>query len=122
MRTDLHRPSRAALLTLAAFTTLLLAHAVARAETYWLDGYEVEVTLRPERDSYLLGEPVTLMLTFKGRSDAELELLLSGEKDGEGWPDDFSVTVTDPDGNQLPRPDGVHDEKSYTNTVLRGSR
>jgi hypothetical protein len=94
------RLSAAALLfTLAA----MLAPAPVRAETYWVDGYELEVTLRPARGSYVLGEPVTLNLVFVNRTDTDLELLLSGERRGEGWPDDFEITVVGPGGERLSR-------------------
>lgn len=120
MRPSLNRHTLAALVALATFAAML-APSRARAEEYWLDGYEVEVTLRPERESFLLGEPVTLMLTFRGRSDAALELLLSGDRGGEQWPDDFEVTVTDPDGKTLPRPEGDRGAEIYTNVAMRAS-
>jgi hypothetical protein len=94
------RGAAALLLTLAA----LFAPPAARAETYWLDGREVEVSLRPERAAFVLGEPVRLLLNFENRSGDDLEILLSGEQRGERWPDDFEVSVTGPDGRALPRP------------------
>ena len=122
LRTSLR--AHAALLALATLASLLLMHADARAqtpETYWLDGYEVEVKLTTERESFFVGEPVMLFLIFEGRSDTDLELLLSGEKGGAGWPDDFEVTITGPDGKQLARPEDARAETSYTNTFMRGS-
>lgn len=121
-RTRTPGPRAAALL--AALAALLLAPAAARAETYWVDGYELEVTLGPARSSYVLGEPVTLELTFVNRADIDLELLLSGERTGSGWPDDFELTVVGPDGRRLPRPapgerDGGH---PYTNSFVRAVR
>jgi hypothetical protein len=106
------------LFTLAA---LLAPAAPARAETFWVDGYELEVTLRPDRAAFVLGEPVTLGLKFENRADTDLELLLSGEQEGSRWPDDFEVTVTGPDGRRLPRFDdgkaGL--QNSYTNSFVR---
>lgn len=117
MRPSLHRPALAALLALAALAATL-APSRARAESYWLDGYEVEVTLKPERDTFVLGEPVMLRLNFEGRSDTELELMLSAE--GGGWPDDFDVSVTGPGGESVARPEGRRPDDTYDNVALRG--
>ena len=107
----------ALLLTVAA----LLAPASTRAEDYWVDGYRVGVTLRTLQPSYVLGEPVTLIVNFENHADTALELLLSGEQDGAGWPDDFEVTVTGPGGDRLPRPapGERRDKYTYTNSFVR---
>ena len=102
MRPSLHRPALAALLALAPLAAIHTP-ARARAEDYWLDGYEVGVELKPQRESFLLGEPVELVLVFDNRSGTAVELLLSGEG-GRGWPDGFDVSVTGPDGKPAPRP------------------
>ena len=125
-RPEPHRAARARAAALALAFALLAPAAAARAdapETYWLDGYEVAVSLRPLRTSFVLGEPITLVLGFENRSAADLELLLSGEQ-GPGWPDDFEVRVTGPDGEALPRPDGEEGrrETSYTNSFVRAVR
>ena len=123
MRPSLHRRARASLLALAALAALLTP-ARASAETYWLDGYEVEVTLKPERKSYVLGEPVGLSMAFENRSDTAIELLLSSSA-GAGWPDDFDVRVTGPDGRVLPQPEDAgegRDGDSYLNTFLPARR
>jgi hypothetical protein len=109
----------------AALALTLLAPLIgtrAAAETYWLDGREVEVTLRPLRPSFILGEPVELVLEFINRSADDLELLLSGEG-GPGWPDDFEVRVFGPGGKALPRPDPEERGRDtpYTNTYVRAS-
>jgi hypothetical protein len=120
MRIKLHRYARAVTLTLAALASLLLAHARASAETYWLDGNEVEVTFKPMRQSFVLGEPIELMLWFENRSDTAVELLLSSSA-GRGWPDDFDVRVTGPDGKALPpleRSGEGRDGDSYLNSFL----
>ncbi|HEX8559918.1 MAG TPA: hypothetical protein VF668_17610 [Pyrinomonadaceae bacterium] len=101
----------------------LAAPPAARAEVYWLDGYEVEVSLRPARPSFVVGEPVDVSLDFENRSDTDLELLLSGER-GPGWPDDFEVRVTGPDGETLPRPapeEGGR-EAAYMNSYIGAAR
>lgn len=117
MRPSLHRYTLASLVALASLAEML-APARARAEDYWLDGYEVEVTLQPERDSFVLGEPVALYLVFENRSDTAVELLLSGEG-GRGWPDDFDVNVTGLDGKPVPRPArGEEGRGGYTNVFL----
>lgn len=122
------KPRRAARLRAAALLfalAALAAPAAARAETYWVDGYQLEVTLRPMRKAFVLGEPVTLALGFENRADTDLELLLSGEQSGERWPDDFEVTVNGPDGRKLPRAaDGGKGEgrNSYTNSFVRAVR
>lgn len=125
-RTNPSRTARARLRAAALLCALsaLLVPAPARAETYWVDGYELEVTLRPMRAAYVLGEPVTLQLAFENRTDTDLELLLSGEQKGEGWPDDFEVTVTGPDGTRLPRDDERErgHQNSYTNSFVRAVR
>ncbi|MFL6335645.1 MAG: HEAT repeat domain-containing protein [Pyrinomonadaceae bacterium] len=92
-------------------------------QTYWLDGYEVAVSLHPVRAGFLLGEPVTLSLDFENRSGTDLELLLSGER-GPGWPDDFEVTVTGPGGEKLPRPSAEEGgvESSYDNSYVNAAR
>ncbi len=120
MRVKLHRHARAFTLTLATLASLLLAHASASAETYWLDGYEVEVTLKPERESYVLGEAAYVELKFENRSADDLELMLSGEA-GRGWPDDFEMTVTGADGATVSRPDDRGQESVYMNTSVRGT-
>ena len=117
------RPRSAApallLLTLAA-----LSAPSARAETYFVDGYELEVTLGPTRASYVLGEPVAVALQFVNRADIDLELFLSGEKLGAGWPDDFEIAVTGPGGERLPRPAAEEREHrhAYTNSFVRAVR
>jgi hypothetical protein len=108
----------------AAALLFALAALPARAETYWVDGYELEVSLRPVRSAFVLGETVALNLDFENRAAVDLELLLSGEQERAGWPDDFEVTVTGPDGRRLPRPDdakGGH-QNSYTNSFVRAVR
>lgn len=130
MRREGLRHTRGARLCAAALLVTLAALAAApraraqSAQTYWVDGYELEVTLRPMRAAYVLGEPVTLQLGFENRADTDLELLLSGEQKGEGWPDDFEVTVTGPDGQRLPREDGGESghQNSYTNSFVRAAR
>lgn len=103
---------------------LALPGRPARAETFWADGYELEVTLAPTRAAFVLGEPVTLALKFENRSGSDVELLLSGEREGDGWPDDFEITVVGPDGGRLPRPDAGEDglHGSHTNMFLRAAR
>lgn len=99
----------------------LLAPAHARAEDYWVDGYRLGVTLRPLRASYILGEPPLLLINFENSHDIALELMLSGERDGAGWPDDFDVTVVGPDGARLPRPAPGErgDRYTYTSSFVR---
>lgn len=95
-----------------------------QTQTYWLDGYELEVTLRPSRDSFVLGERVTLNLDFVNRADTDLELMLSGERKGDGWPDDYELTVVGPGGERLPHSDDPEDglQRSYTNSFVRAAR
>lgn len=111
------------LLGALAALAALAAPTPARAEVYWLDGYEVEVSLRPARASFVVGEPVDVSLDFENRSDTDLELLLSGER-GPGWPDDFEVRVTGPDGETLPRPKPEEggSEAAYTNSYADSAR
>ena len=72
MRVKLHGRAPAFTLALASLAALLLAPASASAETYWLDGYELEVALAPVRPSFVVGETVDLRLAFGNRSDAEV--------------------------------------------------
>ncbi|HKG12418.1 MAG TPA: HEAT repeat domain-containing protein [Pyrinomonadaceae bacterium] len=117
MRPSLHRRTLDALLALASLASPP-APASARAETYWLDGYEVEVTLKPLREPFVLGEPVELVLTFENRSEAAVELLLSGDG-GRGRPDDFDVSLTGPDGKPVPRPAPTEEGRGgYSNIFL----
>src|SRR5436309_1143356 len=119
MRLKLHRRARAGLPALALLAALLVP-ARASAETYWLGGYQVEVALKPSRSSFVLGEPIDLLMTFENRSGTAVELLLSGSA-SSGWPDDFDVRVTGPDGKALPRPEESgegRDGDSYLNTFL----
>jgi hypothetical protein len=120
MRVKLHRRALAFTLMLAALATLMLAAARTRAETYWLDGYELEVALKPTRPSFVVGEAAELWLTFENRSDTVVELLLSGS-DGRRRPDDFDVRVTGPDGKALPRPEGA-EEDSFANIFVSARR
>lgn len=108
--------------TAALALALLAATAVTTlAETYFLDGYEVGVTLSPWRESFVVGEQVMVSLDFKNRADMALELLLSGER-GQGWPDDFEVRVTGPDGVPVPRPEGARRDEGYVNSYMPGRR
>jgi len=121
LRTSLHRRTHAALLALATLAALLLMPANARAETYWLDGYEVTVTLIPVRESFMIGERIKLALIFENHSDTDIELLLSSSA-GYGWPDDYDVRVTGPDGKLLPAPEGSEDggdANSHPNLFVR---
>jgi len=120
MRPSLHRPARALLLLALASLAVTFLHARASAETYWLDGNEVEVTLRPQRESFVVGERVAVVLSFRNLSGADLELLLSRERACDGWPDDSELTLRGPDGATRPRPEGRRDEGFYTNTFLHG--
>lgn len=81
---------------------VLLLPAHAAAETYWLNGYEVEATLKPERNPFVLDEPIVIGLTFENRTDDDLEILLSAGSGGK-WPDDYDVRVIGPDGKTIPR-------------------
>lgn len=103
--TSPRRRAAAALCLALATLAALAAPAPARAETYWVDGYELEITLEPLRPAYILGEPIRLSIRVENRSETELEMLWSGEG-GPGWPDDFEVRVFGPDGRELPRPPG----------------
>ncbi|MDT5261050.1 MAG: hypothetical protein QOC61_54 [Acidobacteriota bacterium] len=108
-----------------AFLLALLAPPVrARAETYWPDGYEVEINLHASQAVYMIGEPVELWLEIQNHSDTNLEMLLAGKSDGErDWPDDFDVSVVGPDGKAAPRPDddeGAND--AYTNSFVRAGQ
>lgn len=111
---------------LPALAVLLLAHAQVRAQssqTYWMDGYEIEVTLKPLQPAFLIGEPVGLGLSFENRSGVDLEMLLSGENEGaKGESDDFEVIVNGPDGRVLSRPDDEDARRFniYTNMRLPG--
>ena len=117
MKPSLHRPALASLLAVASLAAMLTP-ARARAEVYWLDGYEVEVTLKPLRESFVLGESIALSLTFENRSETPVELLLSGDG-GRGLPDDFDVRVTGPDGKPVPRPAaGEYGRDGYSNVPL----
>ena len=110
-------PLRLLRATATALALLAAVTPAALAETYFLDGYEVEVTLRPERESFVAGEQVSVVLEFENRGDADLELLLSGEQRGQGWPDDFEVRVFGPEGAELPRPAPERrNESGYTNS------
>jgi hypothetical protein len=94
MRTELHRHARAFTLTLAALASLVLAPARARAETYWLDGVEVDVTLSPERDSFVLGEPVTLELKFvEVRLQTRVKITRGGDEAIGGLVEELSASV-----------------------------
>jgi hypothetical protein len=104
-----------------ALSLLAAVTPTALAETYFLDGYEVEVTLSPWRESFVDGEQVMVSLDFKNRADTALELLLSGES-GPGWPDDFEVRVTGPDGLPVPRPEGARRDEGYVNSYVHGRR
>lgn len=104
-----------------AFALLAATAATAAAETYFLDGYEVEVALRPWRDSFVLGEQVSVVLEFENRADTDLELLLSSER-GLSWPDDYEVRVTGPDGAPVPRPGGKQRHEGHVNSYARGRR
>ena len=109
--------------TMTLALALLAATAPpALAETYYLDGYEVEITLLPWRESFVLGEQVYVSLKVENRNDIDLELILSGEQGG-GWPDDFEVRVTGPDGSPLPRP-GVEERRAvgHVHSHVRGRR
>lgn len=105
MRPSLHRHALAPLVALAALAVILLPSR-SSAETYRLGGHEIEVTLRPVRASFMVGEPVDIFVTFVSDSDASLELLLSGE----GARGDYEVRVTGPDGEPVPRPEGTTPE------------
>lgn len=122
-RPEPRRLTRAAAL-FCALAALLAPAGAQTPQTYWLDGYELEVTLRPSRDSFVLGERVTLDLGFLNRADTDLELMLSAGRKGEGWPDDFELTVVGPGGERLPRPDEGEDglQLSYTNSFVRAVR
>lgn len=106
------RPPAARARPLLLLALLLGATAAARAETVWADGFELEVTLRPAK--VVMGEPVVLWLELANRSDTDLELLLSGERDG-GWPDGFEVTVEGP-GGVARRP--LAEEREASSTIL----
>lgn len=123
-RTRPRAPRRSLACAAALLAALAALNPPALAETYWVDGYELEVGLSPARAAFVPGEPVTLDLKFENRSATDLELMLSGEREGEGWPDDFEVLVTGPDGGRLPRPDAEDggSQTSPTNMFVRAVR
>jgi hypothetical protein len=116
-------------LLLAALTLFALAAASAKARaqdeadvrSYWADGYELGVALRPTRPRFVLGESVQVELKVENRSEIDLELMLSGER-GPGWPDDYEVTIAGPGGEALPRPpeEEVGRDTGYLNSFVRG--
>lgn len=56
-----------------ALALLAAPTATATPETYFLDGYEVEVTLRPWRESFVVGEQVSIVLEFESRADRKFD-------------------------------------------------
>jgi HEAT repeats len=124
MRLRLHRrlrqPPAALLAALLALALAPLPHARAAAEVYWVDGYELKISLEPARTQFVLGEPLYVSLDVENRSDTDLELMWSGEQ-GPGWPDDFEMTVVGPDGQVVPRPsdEEVAPDTAYDNGRVR---
>lgn len=83
----------------------ILATTSARAQTYWPDGYEVELTLKPSQTKYLPGETPGLVLEIKNHSDTNLEILFSARADGSRHlMEGFDLSVVAPDGVVVPRP------------------
>ncbi|MBV9924595.1 MAG: HEAT repeat domain-containing protein [Acidobacteria bacterium] len=126
MKKQTRRPGHLRTAALLCALAALCAPARGSAQTpqtFWIDGYELRVSLHPVRAGFVLGEPVTLSLDVENRSDTDLELLLSGER-GPGRADDFEVTVTGPDGRVLPRPSPEEGgaEVSYDNSYVSAAR
>lgn len=113
--------TRAALPRLPLLLLFLFAPGApaARAETVWVDGFELEVTLHSGQA--LLGEPVSLSLELTNRSETDLELMLSGEA-GRGWPDDFEVSVAGSDGAPAPGPPAGAEPEGLNTIILRAGQ
>jgi hypothetical protein len=83
---------------LMAFTSL-----AAAAEDYQLKDWTLQVNLVPEKNSFMLGEPIYLSFTIHNKSTQDLQVVVGGDTlNGLHRPEKFTVVATRDDGLRVP--------------------
>lgn len=102
------KPAKKFCPVLAFLVSLLLPPFYAcrvSAETYNVDGREIEVTLAPQKPTIMLGEPIYLSFKVQNHSQQDLQVLVGGDyRNALGRPESFKVTVANEDGKIVPQP------------------
>ncbi|HST53310.1 MAG TPA: HEAT repeat domain-containing protein [Pyrinomonadaceae bacterium] len=70
------------------------------------DGYQIEVTLSPDKDTIMLGEPSFISFEIRNFSSVDLCVTEGGDyRNNIGRPDSYKVTVTGEGGKPVPQPE-----------------
>lgn len=78
----------------------------AAGETYTVNGWEIEVSLVPDKTEIMIGEPIYLSFRVHNHSDQDLQLIEGGDyRNRLGRPESYSITTIREDGKLVPNPD-----------------
>ncbi len=85
---------------LAAVMLLLVSCLSARSALYRTNGWTLQATLKLDKPSILLGEPMSVTLRVTNHSEEDLEIIVGGTNGDYGG----SISAFDSDGHKVPRP------------------
>jgi hypothetical protein len=75
-----------------------------------IPGDAIEVSLVPEKNPVMVGEPVYLSFVVKNKTKRDLQVIIGGDYQNLlGRPSSFTVQVTDEAGRAVPQPDAGQD-------------
>ena len=78
----------------------------AAGETYTVNGWEIEVSLVPDKTEIMIGEPIYLSFGVHNHSEEDLQLIEGGDyRNRLGRPESYSITTIREDGKLVPNPD-----------------
>lgn len=81
----------------------LSATAPSQATDYQLKGWNLQVSLDPEKASYVQGEPIYVYFTIHNNSAEDLQVIVGGDDMNElNRPERFKVLVTRGNGSAIP--------------------
>jgi hypothetical protein len=94
------------LLLLPFFLFLLSGSQVTGQTTKTYEEQQIEIGLKPDEETIMLGEPVFLAFEVKNLLAQDLCLGVGGDyRNNLGRPDSFKVSVTGKDGKAVPQPE-----------------
>lgn len=71
-----------------------------------IDPNMIEVSLVPDKATFMLGEPIYISFIVENESDQNLQVIVGGDyRNALGRPESFTLTITDQKGNKVPQPE-----------------
>jgi hypothetical protein len=93
-------------LLMVLFIIAIVTCASQAAINKSIDSNMIEVSLVPEKATFMLGEPIYVSFIVRNKSDQNLQVIVGGDyRNGLGRPESFTVTTIDKKGNKVPQPD-----------------